>query len=203
MKAADHGIELEMLTVYQLLNKRYSSMIDDIANSPANFEGPMPLQANDQGNEMFARLPNEPQMDGVKKPVVFVSYSRTKVVDQVKQLLEFLHYDYLVGDREETPVPIPENKFGLMKDCDCAIITICAIEQERRYSGLYVLNSSVLSEISAAYLRYNMQVVLLVERKVDLPSNLKGLRRIEFDADDLSFDAAMELEKTLATFGKT
>jgi hypothetical protein len=202
LKAADNGIELEMLTVYQLLNKRFSNRIDDIANSQVNFEAPMPLQANDQDNEMFARLPNEPQIEGLKKPVVFVSYSNTNVTDQVKKLLEFLHYDYRLGDKEETPVPIPESKFGLMRDCDCAVITICAIEQERRYSGIYVLNSNVLSEISAAYLKYNMQVVLLVERKVDLPSNLKGLNRIGFDNDDLSFDEAMELEKMLASFRK-
>ena len=202
LKAADNGIELEMLTVYQLLNKRFSSRIDEIANSQANFEGPMPPQASDQGNEMFARLPNEPQIESVKKPVVFVSYSNTNMPDQVKKLLEFLHYDYRLGDKEETPVPIPESKFGIMRDCDCAVITICAVEQERRYSGIYVLNSNVLSEISAAYLKYNTQVVLLVERKVDLPSNLKGLNRIEFDNDDLSFDEAMELEKILASFRK-
>ncbi len=200
--AGDHSIELEMLSVYQLLDKRFSGKIEDIANAQANFESP-PLPMENQGPGPFGGLPNEPRTDGVKKPVVFVSYSRSKIVDQVKQLLEYLHYEYLMGDHEETPVPIPENKFGLMKDCDCAIIIICAVEQERRYSGLYVINSSILSEISAAFLKYNMQVVLLVERKVDLPSNLKGLRRIEFDSEDLSFDAAMELEKTLATFGKT
>jgi len=107
-----------------------------------------------------------------------------------------------VGDKEETPVPIPEGKFELMKGCDCAIINICAVEQERRYSGIYVLNSNVLTEISAAYLKYNMQVILLVERKVQLPSNFEGLKRIEYDNDDLSFTAAMQLEKILADFRK-
>jgi hypothetical protein len=117
-------------------------------------------------------------------------------------MLDFLHYDYVVGDKDETSVPISDNKFGLMRNCDCAIINIAAAEQERRYSGLYVLNSNVNSEINAAYLKYNTQVVLLVERKVDLPSNLKGLKRIEYDTDDLSFNAAMDLEKALADFKK-
>ncbi len=117
-------------------------------------------------------------------------------------MLEFLHYDYVVGDKKETSVPISDSKFGLMKDCDCAIVNVAAAEQERRYSGLYVLNSNVTSEINAAYLKYNTQVVLLVERKIDLPSNLKGLKRIEYDSDDLSFNAAMDLEKILADFRK-
>jgi hypothetical protein len=89
-----------------------------------------------------------------------------------------------------------------MRGCDCAIINIAAAEQERRYSGLYILNANVNSEINAAYLKYNTQVVLLVERKVDLPPNLKGLKRIEYDTDDLSFNAAMELEKALGDFRK-
>jgi len=43
-------------------------------------------------------------------------------------------------------------------------------------------------------------VILLVERKVELPSNFKGLKRIEYDNDDLSFNAAMDLDKALADF---
>jgi hypothetical protein len=65
-----------------------------------------------------------------------------------------------------------------------------------------VLNANVNSEINAAYLKYNTQLVLLVERKVDLPPNLKGLKRIEYDTDDLSFNAAMDLDRTLADFRK-
>jgi hypothetical protein len=99
-------------------------------------------------------------------------------------------------------VPIPEAKFGVMNECDCAIINIAAAEQERRYSGLYILNPNVISEINAAYLKYNTQVILLVERKVDLPANFKGLKRIEYDSDDLSFNAAMDLNNVLADFRK-
>ena len=210
MKALDQGIELEMLTIYQLVNKRFSDKIENITRMQVAFEAPReaspPVMTEDQGTVTFGGMPmpvpNEPQTDVLKNPVVFVSYSNTKVLDQVTKLLEFLRYDYAVGDNEETPVPISENKFGLMKNCDCAVIIISAIEQERRYSGIYVLNSNVLTEISAAFLKYYMQIVLVVERKVELPSNLKGLFRIEYDNDDLSFDAAMELEKILADFKK-
>ena len=213
MKAQDQGIELEMLTVYQLLNKRFSDKIEDISRSQVSFgapretlqEAPALVMTEGEGAVTFGGkpmpMPNEPQA-GVLKPVVYVSYSGTRVFDQVRKLLEFLHYDYVVGGNEETPFPISENKFGLMKGCDCAVIIVSAIEQERRYSGIWMLNPNVLSDISASYLKYNMQIVLVVERKVELPSNLKGLVIIGYDNDDLSFDAAMELEKILADFKK-
>jgi hypothetical protein len=202
LKAIDCGIELEMLSVGQLLNKRFASKIERIAQAQVTFEAPPPLLTEPQGSDTFEKLPTEPHTGNVEKPVVFVSRSNKKVIDQVKKMLEFLHYDYVVGDNIETPFPMSENKFELMKKCDCAIITIAAIEQERRYSGFYILNSNIVSEINAAFLKYNGQVVLLVEKRVDLPPNFKGLKRVEYVNDDLSFDIAMELEKVVANFKK-
>ncbi|HLN89932.1 MAG TPA: hypothetical protein VK253_07690 [Candidatus Binatia bacterium] len=203
IKAMDNGIELQLLPINELLNKRFSKRIDSLARSPVTFEAPLAGMAEDRVTEIrsFEKMSNMPQKEGLK-PRVFISNSNTKVADQVKKMLDFLHYDYVIGDKEETTVPISDNKFGLMRNCDCAIINIAAVEQERRYSGLYVLNSNVISEINAAYLKYNMQVVLLVERKVELPPNLKGLKRIEYNSDDLSFNAAMDLEKALTDFKK-
>ncbi len=201
--AMDNGIELQLLRINELLNKRYADRILNSARSQVTFEASLAGINEAQVTETaaFEKMPSIPQSEGLK-PRVFISNSNTKVADQVKKMLDFIHYDYVMGDKEETTVPISENKFGLMKDCDCAIINIAAAEQERRYSGLYILNSNVVSEINAAYLKYNMQVVLLVERKVELPPNLKGLKRIEYDSDDLSFNAAMDLEKALADFRK-
>jgi hypothetical protein len=203
--AMDNGIELQMLRITELLNKRYRRQIESIARSQVAFDAPTTYVAEDYRAETqtFEKMPTTvPSVSGVGKPRIFISNSNTKVSDQVKRMLDFLHYEYVVGDKEETTVPISNNKFGLMKDCDCAIINIAAAEQERRYSGLYVLNSNVISEINAAYLKYNTQVILLVEKKVELPPNFKGLKRIGYDSDDLSFNAAMDLEKELADFKK-
>ena len=202
--AMDNEIELQLMRVNELVNKRYADRIKNLARSQVTFEAPTAYITDDQVTKTAPfdeRTPIEPQKEGLK-PRVFISNSNTQVSDQVKKMLDFLHYDYVMGDKEETTVPIPDNKFGLMKNCDCAIINIAAAEQERRYSGLYVLNSNVTSEINAAYLKYSMQVVLLVERKVELPPNLRGLKRIEYDSDDLSFNAAMDLKKALEDFKK-
>jgi len=200
--AMENGIELQLLRINELLNKRFSARIKNLALSKVTFEAPVTYTTNDQAAKTvsFEKMPTDLQKDGLKKPRVFISNSDTKVAEQVKRMLDFLHYDYVMGDKEESTVPISNSKFGLMKNCDCAIINIAAAEQERRYSGLYDLNSNVISEINAAYLKYNTQVILLVERKVELPSNFKGLKRIEYDNDDLSFNAAMDLDKALADF---
>jgi hypothetical protein len=202
--AMDNEIELQLLRVSELLNKRYAETIKNIASSQVAFDMPPAYITDDQvarAPTFNETTPNETQKEDLK-PRVFISNSNTQVSDQIRRMLDFLHYDYVIGDKEETTVPISDNKFGLMKDCDCAIINIAAAEQERRYSGLYVLNSNVISEIDAAYLKYSMQVVLLVERKVQLPTNLKGLKRIEYDTDDLSFNAAMDLKQALEDFKK-
>jgi hypothetical protein len=206
--ALDHEIDLQLLRVSEIVNKRSANRLKSLAGAKVAFEVPSVapyITTNSPLDEAvpFERpsMPFESQNIGLK-PRVFISNSDTKVVDQVRKMLDFLEYAYVVGDKEETAVPIPENKFGLMKNCDCAIIPIVAAEQERRYSGLYILNSNVTSEINAAYLKYNTQVILLVERKVELPPNLKGLNRVEYDNDDLSFNAAMDVEKILTDFKK-
>jgi hypothetical protein len=206
--AMDNEIDLQLLRVSELANKRFANRLKSLASSKVTFDASAttsyitePQMDRTVTFERKLSAPIESQ-NGDLKPRVFISNSDTKVADQVKRMLDFLHYDYIVGDKEETAVPISENKFGLMKNCDCAVINIAAAEQERRYSGLYILNSNITSEINAAYLKYNTQVVLLVERKVELPPNFKGLKKIEYDSDDLSFNAAMELEKILAGFKK-
>ncbi|MDR1992919.1 MAG: hypothetical protein LBQ98_05415 [Nitrososphaerota archaeon] len=206
--AMDNEIDLQLLRVSELTNKRFANRLKNIASTKVAFDVsavaayiPEPQMHRTATFEKMLSAPVESQNSELK-PRVFISNSDTKVAEQVKRMLDFLHYDYIVGGKEETAVPISENKFGLMTNCDCAIINIAAAEQERRYSGLYILNSTVTSEINAAYLKYNTQVVLLVERKVELPPNFKGLKKIEYDSDDLSFNAAMELEKILVDFKK-
>ncbi|HSQ48994.1 MAG TPA: hypothetical protein VLL96_04855 [Candidatus Deferrimicrobiaceae bacterium] len=211
LTAMDNEIELQLLPIYELLNKRYAKRIVALASASVTFNAaatenapvyvPALATAKPGSFDDFERMPTESPRVGVK-PRVFISNSNSQVADQVKRMLDFLHYEYDVGDREDASVPISDKNLSLMKNCDCAVINIAAAEQERRYSGLYILNSNVTSAINAAYLKYNAQVVLLVERKIDLPSNLKGLRKIDYDSDELSFNAAMDLEKILAEYKK-
>jgi hypothetical protein len=220
VKAMDNEIDLQMFRISELLNKRYVNKIKALAQAQVSFtpsQSHTPTYTSQEGHveavlqeplsrvsetKPFSAILDMPPRKGLK-PRVFISNSSTKVTSQVKDMLDFLQYDYVIGDKEEASVPISDSKFGLMKECDCAIINIAAAEQERRYSGLYILNPNIISEINAAYLKYNTQIVLLVERKIELPPNLKGVKRIEYDSDDLSFSAAMSLQKILSNFNKT
>lgn len=140
----------------------------------------------------------------IKKPRAFISHSRNKkIVNQIKQILDFGQFEYVIAEeRETTAIPIPEKVFGLMRECNCAIINVSADEQERREDGTYGINQNVLIEIGAAFLMYNKKVILLVDKRVELPSNLQGLYRCEYKGDELTFNTAMRLQKALSGFRK-
>jgi len=62
------------------------------------------------------------------------------------------------------------------------------------------LNDNVLIEIGAAMALYGKRMILLVEKGVNLPSNLQGLYRCEYEGDKLDYDSTMKLLKTFSQF---
>jgi len=139
-----------------------------------------------------------------EKPSVFISHSKNAtIVDQIKTILEFGQFDYEIAEETETTaIPIPEKVFGMMRQCNCAIINISADEQEKRPDGTYGVNPNVLTEIGGAFLQYDKKVILLVDKRVQLPSNLQGLYRCEYEGDELAFSTYLKLQKALAEFRK-
>lgn len=135
-------------------------------------------------------------------PKVFISHSKNqKILEQIKTLLEFGQFQFIVAEQvETTSIPIPEKVFGLMRECNSAIINVSADENEKDHEGNYRVNSNVLVEIGAAFLAYNKRVILLTDKRVALPTNLQGLYRCEYEGDELSFNTAMKLQKELAQF---
>ncbi len=140
----------------------------------------------------------------IKVPWVFISHSKNKkIVDQIKQILDFGQFKYVVAEETETTaIPIPDKIFGLMRDCNSAIINISADEQEKKPDGTYGINANVLIEIGGAFLNYDRKVILLVDKRILLPSNLQGLYRSEYEGDELTFTTAMKLQKALTDFRK-
>jgi len=149
----------------------------------------------------------EPEETGValsslRKPTVFISHSKnTKILNQIKSNLEFGGFHYKVAiETETTAIPIPEKIFGMMRECDCAIVNVSADEQERREDGSYGINANVLVEIGAAFLTYNQRVILLVDERILLPSNLQGLYQCIYKGDELNSDAITKLQRGLGNF---
>lgn len=140
-----------------------------------------------------------------ERPVeaIFVGHSRgTKVLEQVKQLLELADLGAEVVIEEETAaIPVPDKVFDAMSRSDAAIICVTA-DAEREGDEGYEVNPNVLIEIGAAYVRHNKRLVLLWDRRVRVPSNLQGLYRCEFEGDELSWEAGTKLQKALITIKK-
>lgn len=135
---------------------------------------------------------------------VFIAHSKNKkILEQIKQILDFGQFKYAIAEEvQTTSIPIPEKIFGLMKQCNSGIINVSADEQERLPDGTYKINQDVLIEIGGAFLRYDKRVILLVDKRLTLPSNLQGLYRCEYEGDELSFSTAMNLQNSLKEFRK-
>ena len=149
----------------------------------------------------------EPQSVQEEKivPKVFISHSKNQnILDQLKTILEFGDFEYTIAEEVETvAIPIPDKIFGLMRECNCAIINVSADEEMKQEDGNYRINENVLIEIGAAFVHYNKRVILLADKRVELPSNLQGLYRCEYEGVELSFMVAMKLQKALTEFKKT
>ena len=70
----------------------------------------------------------------------------------------------------------------------------------KQEDGNYRINENVLIEIGSAFVHYDKRVILLVDKRIILPSNLQGLYRCEYEGDELSFTVAMKLQKALTEF---
>jgi len=153
----------------------------------------------DFGSE--GKLPPQPR---IVQPKVFISHSKNQtILDQIKEILKFGQFDYIVAEETDTTsIPIPDRVFGAMRQCNSAMISMSADEKEKNPDGSYRVNPNVLIEIGGAFLAYNKRVILLADRRVAIPSNLQGLYRVEYEGEEISFNAAMGLQKALATFRK-
>ncbi|MGD0160027.1 MAG: TIR domain-containing protein [Candidatus Bathyarchaeia archaeon] len=197
-----------------ITNGRFAGLIREVAGATrvvfetATSATPVvPQESEAQGEEGAGEEKEEKAellKEQIKKPRVFISHSKNKkIVDQIKQILDFGQFEYVVAEETETTaIPIPDKIFGLMRDCDCAIINVSADEQEKRADETYGINPNVLVEIGAAFLKYNKKVILLVDKRINLPSNLQGLYRSEYEGDELTFTTAMKLQKALTDFRK-
>ena len=136
------------------------------------------------------------------KPRIFISHSKNaKILGQIKSNLEFGGFSYKIAiETETTAIPIPEKIFGMMRECNCAIVNVSADDTEKREDESFGINANVLVEIGASFLAYNQRVILLVDKRLALPSNLQGLYRCEYQGDELDSGAVTRLQKGLLQF---
>lgn len=133
---------------------------------------------------------------------VFISHSKNPaILDQIKTILDYGQFIPVIAEEEETAaIPVPEKVLSAMKRCGSAVINVSADESEKRTDNTYGINQNVLIEIGVAFALYDRRVVLVVDKRVTLPSNLQGLYRCEYEGDELGWNAGMKLQKSLANF---
>lgn len=135
---------------------------------------------------------------------VFVAHGRNKkVLEQLQDLLRFGKFEPVVAEQEEsTSQPVPDKVFGAMRECSAGILHVATEEvvPTPDGDGRRLKNENVLIEIGAAIALYGRNFILLVERGLDLPSNLQGLHRIDYDGEELGYEATMRLLKAMNKF---
>lgn len=134
---------------------------------------------------------------------VFVGHSGNgEILDQVKTILTFGKFEAVIAEEEETTaVPVPQKVMDAMHRCQAAIMNISADGPLTSNGGdQFTINDNVLIEVGAAFVLYNKNVILLVDDRVQLPSNLQGLYECRYHGDSLDFASTMRLQQALIKF---
>lgn len=131
---------------------------------------------------------------------VFISHGRDLgIVEQVKDVLELYDIEYEVAAEEETTaIPVPQKVLAAMRRCEAGVMIVSADDDDAASKG--TINNNVLIEIGTAFVLYDQRVVLLWDKRLNVPSNLQGLYRCEFEGGQLTFSAGTKLAKAIKSF---
>lgn len=210
---------IEMLEV----NGKYSGIIRDISGSPHVLFGnySLPEVISDAASD--EPIPEKPQIpefvDQSKSetlPIVqkekrvrkiFISHGKNKkILSQIETTIKFGGYEPVIATlRESTAIPVPEKIMNAMHECEAGIINVSADEVIKNEKGIeqYKINENVLIEIGAAFVLYKKKVILVVDKRITLPSNLQGLYLCYYEGDSLDWEAGTKLQNTLIEFKST
>ena len=149
-------------------------------------------------------VPTGPIRESQRVQRLFIAHGKNKrITEQIKTILDFGGFEPVMAEEEETPaIPVPEKVMQAMRSCQAGIVNISTDHQITTKEGEpeYKINKNLLIEIGAAFVLYEKKVVLLVDDRVELPSNLQGLYLCRYKGDSLDFDATMKLQQTLTQF---
>jgi hypothetical protein len=137
-------------------------------------------------------------------PKVFITHGKNQeIVQQIEELLKFGKFEPVVAQQHETvSKPVPDKVIEEMRTCSAAVIHVATEERLLDDQGKehYKINENVLIEIGAAMALYGRNFILLVPKGLQLPSNLQGLYRCEYEGTSLDYEATMKLLKAFNDF---
>jgi hypothetical protein len=152
-----------------------------------------------------ADRPADPVPTPPVMPRVFITHGKrsTPIVNQLKDLLMFGKLEPVVATEHETASkPVPDKVMDDMRSCSRGIIHVAEEERLLDESGIehVRINENVLIEIGAAMALYGRNFILLVQKGIQLPSNLQGLYVCEYEGNSLDYEATMKLLKAFNDF---
>jgi predicted nucleotide-binding protein len=118
------------------------------------------------------------------------------ILAQLKDIIRYGKYEPIISiERESTSKPVPEKVLDDMRSCFAGVILISTEEELTDQDGhkRKKINDNVLIEIGAALALYHRNNILLVQKGIELPSNLQGLYRCEYEGDTLDMEATIKL----------
>jgi hypothetical protein len=198
--AEDHGL------LANIKDKKYvrlvptvlpASKVDDLTGEES---GPLvepDSTGSPEGEGGVSSEPTAPPTVEASNNRVFITHGKnTKVVEQIKKILTFGKFDAVQSTAQQSVAkPVPDKVMDDMRSCNAAIVHVGAEKQLIDDDGTEhtIINPNVLIEIGAAMALYGRRFVLLVERGVELPSNLQGLYEVRYEGEQLDHDATMRL----------
>ncbi len=180
------------------------TVTNDSLSEEGNYEEnsePPSLQLNTIPNDTAVQSMTNITDDAIK---IFISHGKNmEIVEQIKTLIDLANLDYeVVVETETAAIPIPDKVFGAMRRCNSAVICVSADENDKKEDGTYSINQNVLIEIGSAFVLYDKKVILVWDKRINIPSNLQGLYRCEYTGDELSWGTGIKLMKALNEFKK-
>jgi predicted nucleotide-binding protein with TIR-like domain len=135
---------------------------------------------------------------------VFITHGKNKnIVNQLKEIVTFGKFTPVVAEEQETTSkPVPDKVLDAMRSCFAGIIHVAGEQVLLDDAGnkIHKINDNVLIEIGAAMALYGRNFILLVEKGVQVPSNLQGLYECRYEGEKLDGDATMKLLKAFNEF---
>ncbi len=210
--AAEAGI-LRVISGNEYIHLETNSCQTKLPNSDINVSNISDVYADENTSlpdEVMERMCITPPAEEPKaapatekrKPNIFISHGKnnTIIVGQLKELLVYGQMEPVVSvERETTAIPVPDKVFDDMRNCNAGIIHIDfeKVTTDDKSGEYEKLNENVLIEIGAAIALYDKRVILLCKKGTNLPSNLQGLYRCEYEGNQLDYTATMKLLKTM------
>jgi hypothetical protein len=135
---------------------------------------------------------------------VFISHGADRrVAEQLAKAIRIAKFEPIISvNRETTAKPVPDKVFDDMRSCFAGIIHVSqeGILKDEKGNEVVRINENVLIEIGAAIALYRKNLILLVEKSVNLPTNLQGLYRCEYGGGDLTAEALFKVLEAISLF---